>query len=371
MASKDKESAVLLGEESQITRKTSKKDLEARVAKLEISLGDALDDITKLEERVGALEDKEDEVAQSLVNQVLRSEMGAIRDSLGGELQAVKELVESLKGDITLCKAAVAGGAIVREGPKMKIPEPPKYHGKRDARELDNFLWSIERYFDAMRVDDDSSKINTTTMYLGDDAILWWRRRESDIKKRTFTINTWEEFKADFKRQFYPENVEEVAMKKLRGLKHTSTIKEYVKQFSSLMLEVTELPEKEQLLYFMDGLQRWAEQELKRRNVQTLAEAIAAAESLIEYKQDSKKDKSNKKGGDKGKGGGAKLTKDRGNGGGKPFEKKDKGKSDSDGKFKNRDCFLYGGPHFARECPQRQKLNAMVAAHEQDSGKEV
>ena len=126
MASKDKESAVLLGEESQITRKTSKKDLEARVAKLEISLGDALDDITKLEERVGALEDKEDEVAQSLVNQmaeVLRSEMGAIRDSLGGELQAVKELDESLKGDITLCKAAVAGGAIVREGPKMKIPD--------------------------------------------------------------------------------------------------------------------------------------------------------------------------------------------------------------------------------------------------------
>ena len=89
MASKDKESAVLLGEESQTTRKTSKKDLEARVAKLEISLGDALDDITKLEERVGALEDKEDEVAQSLVNQmaeVLRSEMGAIHDSLGGEL---------------------------------------------------------------------------------------------------------------------------------------------------------------------------------------------------------------------------------------------------------------------------------------------
>ena len=173
MASKDKEGAVLLGEESQTTRKTSKKDLEARVAKLEISLGDALDDITKLEERVGALEDKEDEVAQSLVNQVLRSEMGAIRDSLGGELQAVKELVESLKGDITLCKAAVAGGAIVREGPKMKIPEPPKYYGKRDARELDNFLWSIERYFDAMRVDADSSKINTATMYLGDDAILW------------------------------------------------------------------------------------------------------------------------------------------------------------------------------------------------------
>ncbi|KMS97525.1 hypothetical protein BVRB_5g126380 [Beta vulgaris subsp. vulgaris] len=57
----------------------------------------------------------------------------------------------------------------------------------------------------------------------------------------------------------------------------------------------------------------------------------------------------------------------------KPYERKDKGKDKTffDGKPKNRHCFLCGGPHFARECPQRQKLNAIVAAHDQKSEDET
>ena len=73
-----------------------------------------------------------------------------------------------------------------------------------------------------------------------------------------------------------------------------------------------------------------------------------------------------KKGGSKEKGGGANPTKQSGSSN-KPYERKDKGKDKtfSDGKPKNRYFFLSGGLHFARECPQRQKLNAIVAAHEQ------
>ncbi|KNA24590.1 hypothetical protein SOVF_014300, partial [Spinacia oleracea] len=74
-------------------------------------------------------------------------------------------------------------------------------------------------------------------------------------------------------------------------------------------------------------------------------------------------------GGSKGKGGGAKPTGSSSSGGGKPFEKRDKGKqSFSDSKVKNRDCFLCGGPHWARECPQRQKLNAMFAGQSGSTG---
>lgn len=52
----------------------------------------------------------------------------------------MREQLDSVRADVNLCKAAVAGGATVREGPRMKVLEPPKYHGKRDARELDNSL---------------------------------------------------------------------------------------------------------------------------------------------------------------------------------------------------------------------------------------
>jgi retrotransposon gag protein len=109
-------------------------------------------------------------------------------------------------------------------------------------------------FFEAMHMDEDASKINAAIMYLGDDVILWWRRRELDIKNGSCTIRTWEEFKEDFKRQFRPHDAAKVSMIKLRELKHSSTIKEYIKQFTTLVLEIDELSEATQLLYFIGGL---------------------------------------------------------------------------------------------------------------------
>ncbi|RVW27212.1 hypothetical protein CK203_092587 [Vitis vinifera] len=71
----------------------------------------------------------------------------------------------------------------------------------------------------------------------------------------------------------------------MRRLKHTGSIRDYVKEFSLLMLEIPNITEEELLFNFMDNLQRWAEQELRRRGVQDLATAMAVAESLIDYKR--------------------------------------------------------------------------------------
>lgn len=42
-------------------------------------------------------------------------------------------------------------------------------------------------------------------------------------------INTWDKLKEELKLQFFPENVEYNALCALRDLKHTGTIREYVK----------------------------------------------------------------------------------------------------------------------------------------------
>ena len=54
-----------------------------------------------------------------------------------------------------------------------------------------------------------------------------------------------------------------LARKNMRGLKHTGSIHDYVKEFSSLMLEIPNMTENELLFNFMDNLQEWAKQELK------------------------------------------------------------------------------------------------------------
>ena len=127
-------------------------------------------------------------------------------------------------------------------------------------------------------------KVRTATLYFTDNATLWWRRRFLEIEKGTCTIDTWADFKREIKKQFYPEDARYIARRKIRHLKHTGSIRDYVKEFSSLMLEAPDMNEKELIFNFMDNLQGWVEEELRRRGVRDLATAMAVAESLMDYK---------------------------------------------------------------------------------------
>ena len=78
---------------------------------------------------------------------------------------------------------------------------------------------------------------------------------------------------------------EDEARGKLRRLTQKGSIREYVKEFSELLLEIPDVGEKDSLFSFMDGLAGWAKMELQRRGVQTLAQAMQVVESLIEFKK--------------------------------------------------------------------------------------
>ncbi|KAH9615847.1 hypothetical protein KSS87_022997, partial [Heliosperma pusillum] len=77
-----------------------------------------------------------------------------------------------------------AGSATLREAStRIKVLQPPKFNGSKDAKEIDSFLWCVERYFDAFQVGDDVTKIATVSMHLVEDAILCWRRRQAEVKQ--------------------------------------------------------------------------------------------------------------------------------------------------------------------------------------------
>ena len=58
------------------------------------------------------------------------------------------------------------------------------------------------------------------------------------------------------------------------------------------MLEIPNMSDEELLFNFMDNLQSWAEQELRRRGVQDRTTAMIVAESLVDYRRgDSSKPK--------------------------------------------------------------------------------
>nr|GFC40010.1 putative retrotransposon Gag domain, aspartic peptidase domain protein [Tanacetum cinerariifolium] len=199
--------------------------------------------------------------------------------------------------DVALCKRSLArGGGNANHGPKLDVSKPSPFVGKREARAVDDFLWETKKYLEGVNVVDDASKIKMATRYLKYTASLWWRRRHGDIERGTATIDTWAGFVVDFKKQFYPENAKNEAKSRLRKLKQSGTIREYVKEFTTLVLEIPELSDQDSLFYFLDGLQGWAKTELERRGVQDLATAIAHVEALIDFstRRDSSKPKDRK-----------------------------------------------------------------------------
>uniref|UniRef100_A0A803N4K8 Uncharacterized protein n=1 Tax=Chenopodium quinoa TaxID=63459 RepID=A0A803N4K8_CHEQI len=55
-----------------------------------------------------------------------------------GQLRRVEEQVESLKGDVILCKAAVARSATMGAVPKMKVPQPQRFEGLLNVAEVED-----------------------------------------------------------------------------------------------------------------------------------------------------------------------------------------------------------------------------------------
>ncbi|XP_010315837.2 uncharacterized protein [Solanum lycopersicum] len=151
-----------------------------------------------------------------------------------------------------------------RREARVKAPNPPIFKRVRDAQEVENFLWHLENYFRCSRVRSDENKINTAIVYFSEMAMLWWRRKEAKIGKGTCTINTWEQFREEFKKSFFPNNVVYKVKRKFRESKQTRSIWAYVKEFTTLTLQIPKLIDEDMMFYFMDRLQNWAKTELER-----------------------------------------------------------------------------------------------------------
>ena len=219
-------------------------------------------------------------------------------------IDLVKENSKRLEDDINILKKAVATPQAMDEAPsKIKVPEPKAFNGGRNAKELENFLWDMEQYFKAAHIPD-REKITITSMYLSGDAKLWWRTQMSgETRAGKPQIEDWETLKKELKDQFLPCNTAWIAREALKKLRQTNSVREYVREFSSLMLDIKDMSDADKLFNFLSGLQAWAHAELRRQGVKDLPSAIAAAEGLVDFRPtpiasigDKKKGQEGKKG---------------------------------------------------------------------------
>ena len=352
--------------------------LEGRVNRLEVTIADTKKGVDLIEQSIEKavedlkvqIQDLQEGMQGSPVPVVSHEEFMKVIDmlsSLESRVEVLTKHEEELRQEVAIYKMALSARVMAtHEAPRVEVPKPHSFSGNRDAKDLDNYLWHMERYFEAIGLNNEETKVRTATLYLIDNATLWWHRKFSEMEKGTCTIDTWADFKREIKKQFYPEDVEYMARKKIKHLKHTGSIRDYVKEFSSLMLEAPGMDEKNLLFNFMENLQSWAEQELRRRGVQDLSTAMAVAESLMDFpgkamtwcpRGDSSQAKPPFKGshatggGDRGyqnnnaikEGSNAASTSREGKSGDKRRDLKPR-----------TNCFLCDGPHWARECPKEE-----------------
>ncbi|GMQ12089.1 hypothetical protein CsSME_00054546 [Camellia sinensis var. sinensis] len=388
-----REAAANLGKKAKDKSRDILSAMETRVVKVEFAVADVKERLDRLEQGMDQLDGK----VECQVDELLESVRDTIRGNheshkqesydfeerilkaisqLQDQVHELKEGLEETRADWAMCKRAVASGGVATNAgftPRLEAPKPKEFDGKRDAKELDDYIWHLERYFEALNLNDEMAKVRTASLYLTKLAGIWWRRKHAEIEKGTCTISSWEEFKNELMKQFYPENVAHEARLKMRELKHTRSIRDYVQEFSGLMLQIPNMSDDDLLFNFTAGLKQWAQLELQRRGVKDISTALTVAETLVEYtKPESSNSKSTKDG--QGKGGGAKWAKEskeykaprNKEVGGKPPSGKD-WKKDTKKDFKPKDnCFICDGPHWARDCPKRKNLSAMLEKQEME-----
>ena len=222
--------------------------LEGRVTRLEVAMADTKEGVDLMEKSMEKavkdlkvhIQDLQEGMQGSPVPVVSYEEFMKVIDmlsSLESRVEVLTKHEEELRQEVAIYNTALSAWVMAtHEAPRVEVPKPHTFSGQRDAKELDNYLWHMERYFEAIGLKEEATKVRTATLYLIDNATLWWRRKFMEMERKTCTIDTWADFKREIKNQFYPEDVEYMARKKIKHLKHTGSIRDYVKEFSSLIL---------------------------------------------------------------------------------------------------------------------------------------
>ena len=104
-----------------------------------------------------------------------------------------------------------------------------------------------------MHKNSEEDKVTMAVIYLVRDAKLWWR---SKFVNDECPIKTWRDLKRELKSQFFPDNVKYNARRKLRELVQTRTMREFVRGFTTLMLDIRDISEKDKMFYFFEEIGR-------------------------------------------------------------------------------------------------------------------
>ncbi len=143
------------------------------------------------------------------------------------------------------------------KGERFKLAKHGNFDGARDRKVVDAWLAKMDDYIHAAKVGRNSA-VELAQSYLKGYAATWWRTvRQEEGKNHSYT---WEFFKDCIEAEFVPRNSDYISRCKLRDLVNVTNenLRQYVRAYSELMLEVRHMHEMDRVCQFVMGLPTWA-----------------------------------------------------------------------------------------------------------------
>lgn len=110
--------------------------------------------------------------------------------------EAMKTQIEVLEHELASFKTSAGSHSPLVESlpSKIKVLDPKPFYEARNAKELENFLWDMEQYFNVGHYPE-HEMVMVTSMYLSGDAKLWCCTRLQDNENAR--IEMWEQLKKE------------------------------------------------------------------------------------------------------------------------------------------------------------------------------
>ena len=153
-----------------------------------------------------------------------------------------------------------------------RIPklECPKFYGKNDENVV-VWLNLMERNLDAAEIQAER-RIKIAALYLRDGVSEAYERWKS-----TGQLGSWDQFKAKLRKEYLPENYEQVLLRQYLSLKmNSSTLKSHVEKLDKILtqFERNSVSENVKVLGFTDSLPVTMQEFVRQKKPKTLEEAI-------------------------------------------------------------------------------------------------
>jgi hypothetical protein len=129
------------------------------------------------------------------------------------------------------------------------VEKPRKYDGSRDPHIIEAWIQSIEDYADLKNLDHQKSAKLGVTLLVG-AAKVWYQ----NLRLLNSAPVHWLELKTELRAYFKPENSTSVARDKMRNLRQTASIAQYVQEFMTIKLSIPRMTDEEAVDKFIAGL---------------------------------------------------------------------------------------------------------------------